>query len=240
MIKIEDIHISFENKAVLRGVDLEVRDGEVMVILGASGCGKSVLLKHIIGLLSPDSGKVFVNGTEITSLPKHELYRVRRSFGMLFQSAALFDSMTVYENVSLGLTEHTSASETEKREIVASKLELVGLSGTEDMYPAELSGGMRKRVGLARAICMDPAIVLYDEPTTGLDPVIADTINELILRLQERLKITSIAVTHDMRSAFKIADRMAMLSEGKIRFVGTPDEISASQDPLVVEFLSHR
>jgi phospholipid/cholesterol/gamma-HCH transport system ATP-binding protein len=240
MIKIENLHKSFEDNPVLRGVNLEIADGEVMVILGSSGCGKSVLLKHIIGLFMPDEGKVIVDGTEISSLSKRGLYDVRRNFGMLFQSAALFDSMTVYENVSLGLTEHSSLREAEKREIVKDKLELVGLSGTEEMHPSELSGGMRKRVGLARAICMDPAIVLYDEPTTGLDPIIADTINDLIMRLQQRLKITSVVVTHDMRSAFMVADRMAMLSDGKIRFVGTSKEIEESGDSEVREFLSHR
>ena len=240
MIQIENLHKSFDGNHVLRGVDLEIRTGEVMVILGLSGCGKSVLLKHIIGLMAPDKGRVVVDGIEISSLTKKEMYKVRRKFGMLFQSAALFDSMTVYENVSLSLTEHTRMTETEKRKIVKEKLEVVGLSNTEDLYPAALSGGMRKRVGLARAICMDPAFVLYDEPTTGLDPIIADTINDLIVRLQERLNITSIVVTHDMRSAFIIADRMAMLSEGIIRFIGTGEEIKADDDPVVTEFLSHR
>ncbi len=240
MIHIENLHKSFDENHVLRGIDLEIPQGEATVILGPSGCGKSVLLKHIIGLMTPDRGKVVVNGTEISSLSRKDMYAARRSFGMLFQSAALFDSMTVYENVSLGLTEHTKLSHAEKQDIVARKLELVGLEGTEEMFPSELSGGMRKRVGLARAICLDPAVVLYDEPTTGLDPVIGDTINDLIARLQERLNITSVIVTHDMRSAFKIGDKLAMLSDGKIRFVGTPDEMQASDDPVVSEFLSHR
>ncbi len=240
VISIENLHKSFDENHVLRGINLEILKGEATVILGPSGCGKSVLLKHIIGLMTPDQGRVIVNGTVISSLPRKELYAARRSFGMLFQSAALFDSMTVYENVSIGLTEHTQLSDAEKREIVAQKLELVGLEGTEEMFPSELSGGMRKRVGLARAICLDPAVVLYDEPTTGLDPVIADTINDLIVRLQERLSITSVIVTHDMRSAFRIGDRFAMLSEGKIRFMGTSEEIQASDDPVVLEFLSHR
>ena len=240
MIHIENLHKSFDENHVLRGIDLEIPQGEATVTLGPSGCGKSVLLKHIIGLMTPDRGKVVVNGTEISSLSRKDMYAARRSFGMLFQSAALFDSMTVYENVSLGLTEHTKLSHAEKQDIVARKLELVGLEGTEEMFPSELSGGMRKRVGLARAICLDPAVVLYDEPTTGLDPVIGDTINDLIARLQERLNITSVIVTHDMRSAFKIGDKLAMLSDGKIRFVGTPDEMQASDDPVVSEFLSHR
>lgn len=240
MISIQDLHKSFDDTAVLRGVNLEIDKGEVMVIMGASGCGKSVLLKHIIGLMTPDSGKVIVNGTEISSLDRNALYKARQDFGMLFQSAALFDSMTVYENVSLGLTEHTRLSEAEKREIVKDKLELVGLSGTEELYPAALSGGMRKRVGLARAICMDPKVVLYDEPTTGLDPIIGDTINELMMRLQQQLSITSVVVTHDMRSAFMVADRIAMLSDGIINFAGTAEEIEAIDDPVVREFLSHR
>jgi phospholipid/cholesterol/gamma-HCH transport system ATP-binding protein len=240
VIQIENLHKSFDENHVLRGVNLEIPQGEAAVILGPSGCGKSVLLKHIIGLMTPDQGRVVVNGIEISSLSRKDLNVARRNFGMLFQSAALFDSMTVYENVSLGLTEHTQLSHAEKQDIVAQKLELVGLEGTEEMFPSELSGGMRKRVGLARAICLDPAVVLYDEPTTGLDPVIGDTINDLIARLQERLNITSVIVTHDMRSAFKIGDRLAMLSEGRISFVGTPDEMKASNDPIVSEFLSHR
>jgi len=240
MIRIEGLWKSFEDHDVLRGVNLDIEEGEAMVILGPSGCGKSVLLKHIIGLMMPDEGSVQINGTDIASLDRGGLFELRRKFGMLFQSAALFDSMTVYENVSIGLTEHTGLSEDEKQEIVAEKLELVGLPLKEDLYPAELSGGMRKRVGLARAICMDPEIVLYDEPTTGLDPIIADTINELIISLQKRLNITSIVVTHDMRSAFMIGDRLALLHEGEIRFVGTTDEIERSEDPIVREFLSHR
>jgi phospholipid/cholesterol/gamma-HCH transport system ATP-binding protein len=234
VIQIENLHKSFDENHVLRGVNLEIPQGEAAVILGPSGCGKSVLLKHIIGLMTPDQGRVVVNGIEISSLSRKDLNVARRNFGMLFQSAALFDSMTVYENVSLGLTEHTQLSHAEKQDIVAQKLELVGLEGTEEMFPSELSGGMRKRVGLARAICLDPAVVLYDEPTTGLDPVIGDTINDLIARLQERLNITSVIVTHDMRSAFKIGDRLAMLSEGRISFVGTPDEMKASNDPIVL------
>lgn len=240
MIKIEGVHKSFEDNEVLRGVDLEIKGGEAMVILGPSGCGKSVLLKHIIGLMTPDEGRILIDDTDISSLDRDGLFEMRRKFGMLFQSAALFDSMTVYENVSVGLTEHTKMSEEEKREIVAEKLDMVGLSLKEDLYPAELSGGMKKRVGLARAICMDPEIVLYDEPTTGLDPVIADTINELIMSLQERLNITSVIVTHDMRSAFMLGDRLSLLHEGEIRFVGNKDEIERSDDEMVREFLSHR
>ncbi len=240
MIKIEGVYKSFEDNEVLRGVNLEIKDGEAMVILGPSGCGKSVLLKHIIGLMIPDEGRILIDDTDLSSLDRDGLFEMRRKFGMLFQSAALFDSMTVYENVSVGLTEHKKMSEEERREIVAEKLDLVGLSLKEDLYPAELSGGMKKRVGLARAICMDPEIVLYDEPTTGLDPVIADTINELIMSLQERLNITSVIVTHDMRSAFMLGDRLSLLHEGEIRFVGDKDEIERSDDDMVREFLSHR
>jgi len=239
-IKVSNLWKRFEGKQVLRGIDLEIGAGEAVVILGPSGCGKSVLLKHMIGLMSPDEGHVEVDGTVISSFTRRELYDVRRKFGMLFQSAALFDSMTVYENVSIGLTEHTRLTETEKRSIVREKLDLVGLPDTEHLYPAELSGGMRKRVGLARAICMDPEIVLYDEPTTGLDPIIADTINELIASLQNQLNITSVVVTHDMRSAFMIADRMALLHEGRVQFVGTSAELESTDDGIVREFLSHR
>jgi phospholipid/cholesterol/gamma-HCH transport system ATP-binding protein len=240
MIRIENLHKNFEDKEVLKGVDLEVREGEAMVILGPSGCGKSVLLKHIIGLLMPDEGRVVIEGVDLTTLSRRELHNIRRKFGMLFQLSALFDSMTVYENVSLGLTEHTDMSERKKREIVEAKLSLVGMSGTEELMPSELSGGMKKRVGLARAICLDPAVVLYDEPTTGLDPVMGDTINELIISLREKLNITSVVVTHDMRSAFMVGDRMAMLVDGKIRFDGSRDEIRSTDDPAVREFLSHR
>jgi len=240
MIQIKNLHKSFDEKEILRGINLDIQRGECLVILGASGCGKSVLLKHVIGLMQPDSGEVIYEGTPLSELSKKQLFDVRRKFGMLFQSAALFDSMTVYENVSLGLTEHTRLKEKEKREVVREKLGLVGLSDTEDMYPSELSGGMRKRVGLARAISMDPSVILYDEPTTGLDPIIADTINDLIDNLQNRLNITSVVVTHDMRSAFKVGDRMALLSDGSIQFVGSPEELESTNDPVVREFLSHR
>lgn len=240
MIQIKNLHKSFDEKEILRGINLDIQRGECLVILGASGCGKSVLLKHVIGLMQPDSGEVIYEGTPLSELSKKQLFDVRRKFGMLFQSAALFDSMTVYENVSLGLTEHTRLKEKEKREVVREKLGLVGLSDTEDMYPSELSGGMRKRVGLARAISMDPSVILYDEPTTGLDPIIADTINDLIDNLQNRLNITSVVVTHDMRSAFRVGDRMALLSDGSIQFVGSPEELESTDDPVVREFLSHR
>ena len=238
-IKIEDLYKSFNSQDVLKGVDLEIEKGCTLVILGASGSGKSVLLKHIIGLLTPDSGNVYIDDRNLFRLSRKELNALRTHFGMLFQGAALFDSMNVYENITLGLTEHTNMLDDEKREVAAEKLRLVGLEGIEHKFPAELSGGMKKRVGLARAICMDPEIVLYDEPTTGLDPMSADTINDLILELNNRLSITSIAVTHDLYSAFKIGDRFAMLAQGKICFVGTKEEIQSTDNEYIREFLSH-
>src|SRR3990170_4049307 len=237
MIEIKEVYKSFGNNQVLNGVDLNINQGETIVILGRSGCGKSVLLKHIIGLMKPDKGQIFIDGEEITAYSYEKLSNLRRKFGMLFQGAALFDSMTVEENVGLGLTEHTALSRQKIKEIVKEKLRLVGMAGVENLKPAELSGGMKKRVGLARAIAMDPDIVLYDEPTTGLDPIMADVINELVIGLRNTLKITSIAVTHDIVSAYKIADRIAMLYEGKIIWVGTPQETKNSTDPVVMQFI---
>lgn len=237
MIQIQDLYKSFRHQRVLEGVTLEIKTGETMVIIGRSGCGKSVLLKHIIGLLRPDSGKVLVDGEYVGALDAAGLKSLRKRFGMLFQGAALFDSLTVGENVALALKEHRDSNNGRVAEIVAQKLKLVGLAGVEALKPAELSGGMKKRVGLARAIAMDPQYVLYDEPTTGLDPVMADKINELIRQLQKDLAITSIAVTHDMQSAYKIADRLAMLYEGKIIFLGTPQEIQACDHPVVRQFI---
>ena len=237
MIKIEDLHKSFGNNHVLRGINLDVKKGETMVVIGGSGAGKSVLIKCIIGLLKPDSGKIYINGQDITTLKEREMDRLRKKMGMLFQSSALFDSLPVWENVGFGFLEHTKMSPKEIREMASSKLRMVGLFGVEDMMPAELSGGMKKRVGLARAIAMDPEIILYDEPTTGLDPIMADVINELIIDLKKKLNITSIAITHDMVSAYKIADRIAMLYEGKIIEVGTPDEIKMSKNPIVQQFI---
>ncbi|MDP3024113.1 MAG: ABC transporter ATP-binding protein [candidate division Zixibacteria bacterium] len=237
MIEIKEVYKSFGNNQVLNGVDLNISKGETIVILGRSGCGKSVLLKHIIGLMKPDEGQIFIDGEEITAYSYEKLSNLRRRFGMLFQGAALFDSMTVEENVGLGLTEHTALSREKIKEIVKEKLRLVGMAGVENLKPAELSGGMKKRVGLARAIAMDPEFVLYDEPTTGLDPIMADVINELVISLRNTLKITSIAVTHDIVSAYKIADRIAMLYEGKIIWVGTPEETKNSTDPVVMQFI---
>lgn len=237
MIEIKEVYKSFGANQVLNGVDLNINKGETIVILGRSGCGKSVLLKHIIGLMKPDKGQIFIDGEEITAYNYEKLSNLRKRFGMLFQGAALFDSMTVEENVGLSLTEHTDLSKEKIKEIVKEKLRLVGMAGVENLKPAELSGGMKKRVGLARAIAMDPDIVLYDEPTTGLDPIMADVINELVISLRNTLKITSIAVTHDIVSAYKIADRVAMLYEGKIIWVGTPEETKNSTDPVVKQFI---
>ena len=237
MIEIKEVHKSFAQNEVLRGVNLTIQKGETMVIIGRSGCGKSVLLKHIIGLLKPDQGRILVDGEDITSYNDNELNKLRKRFGMLFQASALFDSMTVDENVGLGLREHTDLPETEIKEKVTKTLKLVGLSGIEEKKPAELSGGMKKRVGLARAIAMDPEYVLYDEPTTGVDPIMADVINELIVSCRNALSITSIAVTHDIVSAHKIADRIAMLYEGKIIFIGTPEETKNTDHPVVRQFI---
>jgi phospholipid/cholesterol/gamma-HCH transport system ATP-binding protein len=240
MIKIADVWKNFGDNQVLKGINLTVRRGETVVVIGRSGCGKSVLLKHIIGLMKPDSGSVIVDGVDVTGLRGDELFELRKKFGMLFQGAALFDSLTVWENVGLGLTEHTDMSEAEIRRKAGEKLELVGLSNVDDLKPSELSGGMKKRVGLARAIAMDPPVILYDEPTTGLDPIMADVINELIRNLQKALDITSVAVTHDMKSAYKIGDRLAMMYDGKIVFEGTPDEVKNSRDGIVRQFVEGR
>ncbi|MFH1025329.1 MAG: ABC transporter ATP-binding protein, partial [Nitrospirota bacterium] len=214
MIEIINLHKSFEKNQVLRGIDLTVEKGESMVVIGGSGSGKSVLLKHIIGILRPDAGKVLIDGVDLALLKERELYEVRKKFGMLFQMSALFDSMTVWENVGFALHRHKSMHDKEIKARATEKLKLVGLSGVENLMPAELSGGMKKRVGLARAIAHEPEILLYDEPTTGLDPIMAAAINELIIEMKNTLSVTSVAITHDMNSAYKIADRIAMLYEG--------------------------
>jgi phospholipid/cholesterol/gamma-HCH transport system ATP-binding protein len=240
MIEIKDLYKSFHNKPVLEGVNLTIHKGETVVVIGRSGCGKSVLLKHIIGLLKPDKGQLLIDGEDITAYPKNRLNQLRQRFGMLFQGAALFDSMTVAENVGLGLREHTKMTDEKIREIATEKLKMVGLVGAEELKPAELSGGMKKRVGLARAIAMNPEFILYDEPTTGLDPIMADAINDLVINLRNTLKITSIAVTHDMSSAYKIADKIAMLYKGAIIFAGTPEEIKKTDNPIVQQFIQGR
>ncbi len=238
MIIVKQLEKSFAGKKVLNGLDLTITDGESLVIIGRSGCGKSVLLKHIIGLLRPDSGHIFIDERDITVMKDAELSELRKRFGMVFQGAALFDSMTVAENVALPMREHARMPESEIRGRVTEKLRMVGLEGVEDVHPASLSGGMKKRVGLARAMAIDPEFILYDEPTTGLDPIMADAINDLIRSLQKKLTITSVAVTHDMRSAYKIGDRIAMLNEGKIIYEGTPQEIQKCEDPAVCQFIS--
>jgi phospholipid/cholesterol/gamma-HCH transport system ATP-binding protein len=238
MIKIADLYKSFRDNEVLQGVDLEVRAGESMVIIGGSGSGKSVLIKHIIGILRPDRGRVYVAGEEITHLDERDLNQVRKKFGMLFQAAALFDSLSVWENVGFALKQHTALSDNQIRRIATQKLAMVGLYDVEELRPSELSGGMQKRVGLARAIAMEPEILLYDEPTTGLDPINADMINNLIIDMREKLRVTSVAITHDMVSAYKIADRIAMLYKGKLLQTGTPEEIQTTENPYVRQFIS--
>lgn len=238
MIEIINLCKSFNGKLVLDNLNLTIETGETMVIIGRSGCGKSVLLKHIIGIMKPDVGQIFIDGVEITKLEGKALNAVRMKFGMLFQGAALFDSLSVGENVGFPLLEHSNWNKRAIEERVRECLGLVGLKDIEGLKPAELSGGMRKRVGLARAICMRPEIILYDEPTTGVDPIMGDAVNDLIKELHDKLKITSIAVTHDMTSAYKIADQIAMLYKGKIIAAGTPDEIRNSPDPVVRQFIS--
>ncbi len=237
-ITIADLHKSFGANHVLRGVNLTVEPGESMVIIGGSGSGKSVLIKHIIGLLKPDRGSILVNGEEVTTMRERQLKELRKKFGMLFQAAALFDSLTVGENVAFALVEHTRLSRAEIADRVREKLTLVGLPGTEDLFPSELSGGMKKRVGLARALAIEPEVILYDEPTTGLDPIMADAINDLIVEMRERFAITSVAITHDMVSAYKIGHRLAMLYQGKIIFTGTPEECKNTTDPMVRQFIT--
>ena len=238
MISLRGVSKRFGTNQVLDGLDLEVERGETMVVIGGSGTGKSVLLKHIIGLLRPDAGEVVVDGVDVGGLRGWKLKEFRKEFGMLFQGAALFDSLSVLDNVAFGLREHGRLREAQIRERVREKLALVGLRDVERLWPAELSGGMKKRVALARALAMEPQILLYDEPTTGLDPIRADAINDLIVELRTRLKVTGVAITHDMKSAYKIADRIAMLYKGKIVAVGTPAEIRDSADPVVRQFIT--
>jgi phospholipid/cholesterol/gamma-HCH transport system ATP-binding protein len=238
MIEIVNLYKSFKSKQVLKGINLTITKGETIAIIGRSGCGKSVLLKHIVGLLEPDSGFVKVEGRIINELDKKELYTIRRKFGFLFQGAALFDSMTVEENVALPLVESGEKLPEKKiASIVAEKLELVGLANTQKLKPAELSGGMKKRVGLARALATDPEYILYDEPTTGLDPVMSDSIDELIRDLSEKLNVTSIVVTHDMFSVQKTSDRIAMINEGVIHFSGTQKDFLNSNDETIINFI---
>lgn len=238
LIQLSGVYKSFDSNDVLQGLDLNIRRGETMVIIGGSGTGKSVILKHIIGLMKPDSGKIIIDGKDLATLKERSLDELRKMFGMLFQGAALFDSLSVWENVGFSYGQQTTMSSSEIKEKAIEKLRMVGLRGIEDRMPADLSGGMKKRVGLARAIAMEPKIMLYDEPTTGLDPIMADAINELILEMKRRLNVTGVAITHDMTSAYKIADRIAMLYQGKILEIGTPDEIRNSENPVVHQFVT--
>jgi len=238
MIEVRQLRKRFGAQAVLDGVDLCVDQGESVVIIGRSGGGKSVLLKHLIGLISPEEGDVLIQGQSITRMNERQLLKVRRKFGMLFQGAALFDSLTVADNVGFALRREGQLGENEISRKVNQTLEMVDLAGTQDKKPAELSGGMRKRVGLARAIIYQPEIVLFDEPTTGLDPIVADSIDQLIVRVREQLAVTTVAVTHDMRSARRIGQRILMLHNGRVHFTGTPDQTFQSKDPVVYRFVN--
>ena len=237
LIRVSGLKKSLGGRQVLAGVDLEVRRGEVLVVMGGSGCGKSTLLRHMIGALTPDEGRVEVFGKDLASLDEKGLNETRKRFGILFQSGALFNSLTVGENVALPLREHTDLDEEVIRIVMKMKLEMVGLRDFEGLMPAQISGGMKKRVALARAIALDPEIIFYDEPGAGLDPVMAGVIDKLIADLSGKLGVTSVVVTHEMGSAFRIADRMAMLYEGRVVARGTPGEIRASSDPLVQQFI---
>lgn len=238
MIEIKHLYKSLGGHRVLNGLNLKIEKGITCVIIGRSGCGKSVLLKHIVGILKPDSGQVFVKGEEVNKLEEHQLNALRLKMGMVFQGGALFDSMTVGENVGFGLIEHEHLTHKELLFRIEDALCMVGLCGIGNLMPAELSGGMKKRVSLARALCIKPEIILYDEPTTGVDPITADSINELIVDLHDKLKVTSIVVTHDMTSAYKVGDKIAMLYQGKIIAEGTPKEIQKADNPVVHQFIN--
>jgi phospholipid/cholesterol/gamma-HCH transport system ATP-binding protein len=239
-IQLQDVYKAFGSKQVLRGFSLEVTEGATTVVIGASGGGKSVMLKHIVGLLQPDRGEVWVDGQRVGDLTREELYELRRKAGYVFQFAALFDSMTVAENVGLGLRRIAGMTESQIDSRVAECLDLVELQGYQERYPAQLSGGEKKRAGLARAIATKPKYVLYDEPTTGLDPLTKEVIDRLILRTRDELGVTGVVITHDMASAYSVGDRIAMLHEGRVRFEGTPAEIQVSHDPVVRAFIEGR
>jgi phospholipid/cholesterol/gamma-HCH transport system ATP-binding protein len=237
MVQIRNLHRHFGSQHVLKGVNLDIPQGQTTVIIGGSGCGKSVMLKHLIGLMSPDSGEILINGRNIFDLNQNEIKQVRTKMGMLFQDAALFDSMNVYENIAFPLREHTEFGEEKIAQLVAEKLKAVGLSGIEAKTPSQLSGGMRKRVGLARAIVLNPDIILYDEPTTGLDPVMSRAIDDLIVETQNSLGGTTIIISHDIRATLRIANKVAMLHDGRIVAEGTPQEILHSSNPIVRAFI---
>jgi phospholipid/cholesterol/gamma-HCH transport system ATP-binding protein len=240
MIKWVDVYKAFGEKKVLQGFTLDVVDGETMVIIGYSGSGKSVAIKHVVGLLVPEAGTVIVDGMEVPTLPRRELYELRARIGYVFQFAALFDSLTIGDNIAMGLRKRGELSEREIEDRVAHALELVELPGLQNRYPAELSGGMRKRVGIARAVALRPKYILYDEPTTGLDPVTSANIDQLMVRMREKLGVTSVVITHDMRSAYTVGTRIAMLYEGRVRQVGTVEEIQRTTDPIVRQFIEGR
>jgi phospholipid/cholesterol/gamma-HCH transport system ATP-binding protein len=240
MISLRNVYKSFGEKKVLQGFSLEVPEGETMVIIGYSGSGKSVAIKHIVGLLEPDSGTVFVDDLEVPKLPRRELYELRTQIGYVFQFAALFDSLSIGENIAMGLRKQGKLDTPGIHKRVAEVLDLVDLPNVEDRFPAELSGGMRKRVGLARAIALRPKYLLYDEPTTGLDPVTSAVIDELMVRMRDKLGVTSVVITHDMRSAYRVGTSIAMLYEGRVRQCGSVDEIRQSSDPVVRQFIEGR
>jgi len=240
MIKLVDVYKSFGPKEVLAGFSLQVNEGETMVIIGYSGTGKSVAIKHIVGLLDPDRGEVWVDGMRVDRLTRRDLYELRARIGYVFQFAALFDSLTIGQNVAMGLKQRPDLTDREIRDRTHEALGLVDLPDVEARFPAELSGGMRKRVGIAGAIALRPKYILYDEPTTGLDPVTSAVINELMIRMREKLGVTSIVITHDMKSAFSVGSRIAMLYEGSVRQVGTVDEIRHTTDPVVRQFIEGR
>ncbi len=240
VIEIRNLKKSFGSKCILDGLDLDIYRGESIAIIGASGTGKSVLIKHVIGLLKPDEGQILIDGQDVTRLKGYAMDEFRKRFGMLFQGGALFDSMTVYENVAFPLEEKTQMSASEIRNRVNQLLALVEMDGWEDQKPGNLSGGMKKRVGLARALASNPSIMLYDEPTTGIDPVVGGIIDNLIVRTRDRFNVTSITITHDMKSAYRIADRIAMLYQGRVIKIGSPEEMQCSEIPEVRNFVADR
>jgi phospholipid/cholesterol/gamma-HCH transport system ATP-binding protein len=240
MIRLVDVHKAFGPKKVLNGFSLDVNEGETTVIIGYSGSGKSVAIKHIVGLLEPDAGTVFVDGQEVPTLSRRELYLLRSKIGYVFQFAALFDSLTIGENVAMGLRKQSALGARELEQRVDEALSLVDLPNVQDRFPAELSGGMRKRVGIARAIALRPKYILYDEPTTGLDPVTSAVIDQLMIRMRDTLGVTSVVITHDMRSAYTVGTRIAMLYQGRVRQVGSVEEIQQTTDPIVRQFIEGR
>lgn len=240
MIQLKDVYKAFGEKKVLQGFSLDVREGETMVIIGYSGTGKSVAIKHIVGLLEPDAGEVWVDNVRVDTLPRRELVQLRSKIGYVFQFAALFDSLSIGENVAMGLRKQGELTAKEIEQRVAESLEIVDLEDVAHRFPAELSGGMRKRVGIARAVALRPKYILYDEPTTGLDPVTSAVIDELMVRMRDQLGVTGIVITHDMRSAYRVGTRIAMLYDGRVRWVGTVDEIQHTDDPIVRQFIEGR